>query len=178
MKVIETSIKGCSIVEPIIHGDNRGFFMETFQDKRYKKDLGIKDNFVQDNYSRSEKGVLRGLHLQKDKPQGKLIRVVRGEVFDVAIDMRKNSETYGEWTSIILSEKNKRQFWIPKGFAHGFQVISDIADLEYKVTDHYDPEDEICIRWDDPDLNIKWPISKPTLSEKDSQGKLFKNIQL
>lgn len=178
MKVIQTSIKGCSIIEPVIHGDSRGFFMETFQDKRYKKDLGIKDNFVQDNYSRSEKGVLRGLHLQKDKPQGKLIRVVRGEVFDVAIDMRKNSETYGKWTSIILSEKNKRQFWIPKGFAHGFQVISDIADLEYKVTDHYDPEDEICIRWDDPYLNIKWPIRNPTLSEKDSQGELFKNIQL
>lgn len=178
MKVIQTIIKGCSIVEPIIHGDNRGFFMETFQEKRYKKDLGIKDNFVQDNYSRSEKGVLRGLHLQKNKPQGKLIRVVRGEVFDVAVDLRKNSETYGKWISTILSEKNKRQLWIPKGFAHGFQVISDIADLEYKVTDHYDPEDEICISWDDPDLNIKWPIRKPNLSEKDSQGELFKNIQL
>ena len=123
--------------------------------------------FVQDNYSRSSKSVLRGLHFQKKKPQGKLVRVVRGEVYDVAIDIRPDSQTFGEWEAVILSDENKKQFWIPPGFAHGFLVLSDIADFEYKCTDYYDPSDEGSILWNDPDLNISWPIENPILSKKD-----------
>ena len=170
MEILKTKLNDCLIIKPKIFGDERGFFIETYQHKRYFDDAGISHSFVQDNHSRSSKGVLRGLHLQKTKPQGKLIRVVRGKVFDVAIDLRKNSSTYGQWESIILSEENKTQFWVPPGFAHGFQVISDIADLEYKCTELYDPLDEICIAWDDNELNIQWPINKPILSEKDSNG--------
>lgn len=177
MNIIKTDIEGCLIIEPQVFGDERGFFLETFQSKRYAEEAGILNNFVQDNYSRSSKGVLRGLHFQKRKPQGKLVRVVKGEVFDVAVDLRTNSSTYGEWTSVILSEENKKQFWIPPGFAHGFVVISDSADFEYKCTDYYDKSDERSILWNDPDLNISWPISNPKLSKRDTTALNFIDIK-
>ena len=158
MKVIKTNLNDCVIIEPKVFGDERGFFLESFQDKRYSELAGIELPFVQDNHSRSSKNVLRGLHFQINKPQGKLVRVVRGEVYDVAVDLRKDSESYGKYFSIILSSENKKQFWVPPGFAHGFLVLSDYADFEYKVTDYYDPNDEGSIRWDDPELNIDWPI--------------------
>ncbi|WP_024205409.1 dTDP-4-dehydrorhamnose 3,5-epimerase, partial [Escherichia coli] len=127
--------------------------------QRYQNLLNIEFDFVQDNYSRSSKNVLRGLHFQKTKPQGKLVRVVRGEVFDVAVDIRKESPNYGQWIGVLLSEMNKKQFWVPPGFAHGFVVLSEMADFEYKCTEYYDPEDECCLLWNDPELNIQWPLS-------------------
>ncbi|AOR64670.1 dTDP-4-dehydrorhamnose 3,5-epimerase [Pectobacterium wasabiae] len=176
MQIIDTAIHGAKIVQPKVFGDARGFFLETFEKKRYQEMLDIDLDFVQDNHSRSSKGVLRGLHFQKTNPQGKLVRVVRGEVFDVAVDIRQDSPTYGKWHGLILSEENKAQFWLPPGLAHGFVVLSDIADFEYKCTDYYDPSDEGCLLWNDPDLGIEWPISHPLLSEKDKLGKLFKDL--
>lgn len=176
MQVIDTIIADVKIIQPEVFGDNRGFFLETFEKRRYQEMLNIDLDFVQDNHSRSQKGVLRGLHFQKGNPQGKLVRVVRGEVFDVAVDIRKKSPTYGKWVSIHLSEKNKTQFWIPPGLAHGFLVLSEIADFEYKCTDYYNPNDECCLLWNDPVLNIKWPVSHPLLSEKDRQGKLLETL--
>lgn len=174
MNVIKTKLKECVIIEPKVFGDKRGFFLETFQAARYKQEAGIDLPFVQDNHSRSARGVLRGLHFQKTKPQGKLVSVVRGEVYDVAVDIRKGSATFGEWEGVILSENNKKQFWVPPGFAHGFVVLSDTADLEYKCTDYYDPSDEGSILWSDPSLNIPWPIATPILSDKDaSADRLF-----
>lgn len=167
MKVIKTKLDDCIIIEPKVFGDERGFFLETFQAERYAIEAGITLPFVQDNHSRSSKGVLRGLHFQKTKPQGKLVRVVRGKVYDVAVDIRKGSSTYGKWEGLILSEENKNQFWVPPGFAHGFVVLSDTADFEYKCTDYYDPSDEGCILWNDSDLGISWPIDNPILSNKD-----------
>lgn len=167
MNIIETSLSGCKIIEPKIFGDERGFFLETYSNKRYEEFLGGL-TFVQDNHSRSSKGVLRGLHFQKRNPQGKLVRVVRGEVFDVAVDIRKGSLTFGQWEAVLLSEENKTQFWIPPGFAHGFLVLSELADFEYKCTDYYDPSDEGGLLWNDPELNIPWPIDNPKLSEKDA----------
>lgn len=167
MKVIKTKLDDCIIIEPKVFGDERGFFLETFQAERYAIEAGITLPFVQDNHSRSSKGVLRGLHFQKTKPQGKLVRVVRGKVYDVAVDIRKGSSTYGQWEGLILSEENKNQFWVPPGFAHGFVVLSDTADFEYKCTDYYDPSDEGCILWNDSDLGISWPIDNPILSNKD-----------
>jgi len=159
------------IIEPKVFGDERGFFLETFQAERYKELAGIDLPFVQDNHSRSGKNVLRGLHFQKTKPQGKLVRVVRGEVFDVAVDIRKGSPTYGQWAGAILSEENKRQFWVPPGLAHGFVVLSDMADFEYKCTDYYDPSDEGCLMWNDPTVDIEWPEGiEPILSAKDQDG--------
>ncbi len=175
MKKIETKIKDCFILEPDIFGDDRGFFLETYQKRRYK-DLGINYEFVQDNYSRSSKGILRGLHFQKKKPQGKLVTVSLGEVYDVAVDLREKSNTFGQWASAILSEDNKRQFWIPPGFAHGFLVISDSADFHYKCTDYYDKTDEGSISWDDPTLAIDWPINDPVLSIKDSNAPSFEEF--
>ncbi|MBO0301833.1 dTDP-4-dehydrorhamnose 3,5-epimerase, partial [Escherichia coli] len=145
---------GVKIIEPVVYGDNRGFFLEVYQKQRYQNLLNIEFDFVQDNYSRSSKNVLRGLHFQKTKPQGKLVRVVRGEVFDVAVDIRKESPNYGQWIGVLLSEMNKKQFWVPPGFAHGFVVLSEMADFEYKCTEYYDPEDECCLLWNDPELNI------------------------
>ena len=142
MNVIKTKLDGCVIIEPKVFGDERGFFLETFQADRYASEAGITLPFVQDNHSRSSKNVLRGLHFQKTKPQGKLVRVVRGHVYDVAVDTRKGSPTYGQWEGLILSEENKTQLWVPPGFAHGFVVLSDTADFEYKCTDYYDPSDE------------------------------------
>ncbi len=171
MKVIPTKLKDCVIIEPTVFGDERGFFLETFQMERYRELAGIRLEFVQDNHSRSQKGVLRGLHFQKMKPQGKLVRVVRGEVFDVAVDIRKESPSFGLWEGVILSEENKRQFWVPPGFAHGFLVLSDTADFEYKCTDYYDPSDEGSLAWDDKELSIQWPNiggAEIQLSAKDS----------
>jgi dTDP-4-dehydrorhamnose 3,5-epimerase len=177
MRVIDTDINDVKIIEPKVFGDERGFFLETFQARRYQESAGIKLSFVQDNYSRSTKGVLRGLHFQKNKAQGKLVRVVRGEVFDVAVDIRTNSPTFGRWVSVILSEENKRQFWIPPGFAHGFVVLSDSADFEYKCTDYYDPSDEGCLVWNDPTLAITWPLDNPLLSAKDQAGLRFDDFK-
>jgi dTDP-4-dehydrorhamnose 3,5-epimerase len=178
MKISHSKLKGCVIIEPRVFGDERGFFLETFQAVRYEQEAGIDVPFVQDNHSRSARGVLRGLHFQKTKPQGKLVRVVRGEVYDVALDIRKGSATFGEWEGVILSEDNKKQFWVPPGFAHGFEVLSATADFEYKCTDYYDPSDEGCILWSDPDLNIPWPIASPVLSTKDESAKRLVDLCL
>ena len=178
MNVVETKLKDCVIIEPEVFGDERGFFLETFQADRYAALAGINLLFVQDNHSRSSKAVLRGLHYQKTKPQGKLVRVVRGEVYDVAVDIRNDSSTFGQWEGVILSEENKRQFWVPPGFAHGFVVLSSTADFEYKCTDYYDPTDEGSILWSDSDLNIPWPISNPVLSAKDKSAKRLVDISL
>ena len=176
MNLIKTKLSDCIIIEPKVYGDDRGFFLETFQTERYAT-VGITLPFVQDNHSRSSKGVLRGLHFQKTKPQGKLVRVIRGEVYDVAVDIRLGSPTYGRWEAVVLSEDNKKQFWVPPGFAHGFMVISDFADFEYKCTDYYDPTDEGSLLWNDPDLNIPWPIESPVLSEKDARAPLLANLK-
>lgn len=176
LNIIDTCIVDVKIIEPRVFGDERGFFLETFQAERYKKMLNIELDFVQDNHSRSTKGVLRGLHFQKSKPQGKLVRVVRGAVFDVAVDIRKDSPTYGRWAGVELSEENKRQFWVPPGLAHGFVVTSDIADFEYKCTDYYDPTDEACLRWDDQDVAIEWPLTEVLLSNKDKLGLSLKDL--
>ena len=178
MKVIHSKLKDCVIIEPQVFGDERGFFLETFQSARYEQEAGIDLVFVQDNHSRSASRVLRGLHFQKTKPQGKLVRVVRGEVYDVALDLRKGSPTFGEWEGVILSEDNKKQFWVPPGFAHGFVVLSDTADFEYKCTDYYDPSDEGSILWSDPDLDISWPIANPLLSAKDQSAKRLVDLCL
>ena len=178
MKISHSKLKGCVIIEPNVFGDDRGFFLETFQAVRYEQEAGIGLPFVQDNHSRSSRGVLRGLHFQKTKPQGKLVRVVRGEVYDVAVDIRKGSATFGEWEGVILSEDNKKQFWVPPGFAHGFVVLSDTADFEYKCTDYYDPSDEGSILWSDPDLDIPWPIANPVLSTKDESAKRLVDLRL
>ncbi|MWN91029.1 dTDP-4-dehydrorhamnose 3,5-epimerase [Gilliamella sp. Pra-s65] len=176
MEVISTNIADVKIIRPKVFGDERGFFLETFEQKRYQEMLGIELNFVQDNHSRSQKDVLRGLHFQKENPQGKLVRVVRGEVFDVAVDIRKDSPTYGEWVGVTLTEDNKTQLWIPPGLAHGFAVLSDIADFEYKCTNYYDPKSEGCLLWNDPTVNISWPISNPLLSTKDKLGKTLQEL--
>lgn len=176
MEIIKTNLNDCFIIKPKVFSDDRGFFLETFQEERYRNMANININFVQDNYSRSSKNVLRGLHFQRKNPQGKLVRVVRGKVFDVAVDIRKTSSTYGKWESVILSDDNKLQFWVPPGFAHGFLVLSETADFEYKCTSYYDPEDEYTIKWNDPNLNIDWPTQSPILSSKDSQGKDLENI--
>ena len=177
MKIISSKIPDVKILVPKKFNDKRGFFYESFNEKEFLEIIGKKIIFVQDNHSSSSRGVLRGLHFQKNKPQGKLVRVVRGEVFDVAVDLRQGSPTFGQWESIILSEKNKLQFWVPPGFAHGFVVISDIADFEYKCTDYYDPSDEGSLFWNDPHLNIPWPIDTPKLSEKDANAPLLADIK-
>jgi dTDP-4-dehydrorhamnose 3,5-epimerase len=176
MNVIQTKLKDCVIIEPKVFGDHRGFFLETFQADRYREQAGITLPFVQDNHSRSAKGVLRGLHFQKTKPQGKLVRVVSGEVYDVAVDIRQGSPSFGLWEGVILSEENKRQLWVPPGFAHGFLVLSDTADFEYKCTDYYDPSDEGSLVWNDPAMAITWPLDKPTLSDKDSKAPTFAEL--
>lgn len=174
MKVIASPLKDCLIIEPRVFGDDRGFFLETFHVARYAELAGIALPFVQDNHSRSEKGVLRGLHFQINKPQGKLVRVLRGEVFDVAVDLRRDSPSFGKWHGLLLNEKNKRQLWMPPGFAHGFLVLSDVADFEYKCTDYYDPDDEGAILWNDPELAIEWPeASAIRLSDKDASAPTF-----
>jgi dTDP-4-dehydrorhamnose 3,5-epimerase len=177
MNIIKTKLKDCVIIEPKVFSDERGFFLETFQEDRYLDLVDISLPFVQDNHSRSSKGVLRGLHFQKTKPQGKLVRVVRGEVYDVAVDIRLGSATYGQWEAVILSEENKTQFWVPPGFAHGFLVLSETADFEYKCTDYYDSFDEASLLWNDPDLNIPWPSDNPQLSEKDANALFLSDLK-
>ena len=171
MKVTPTAIADVLVIEPKVFGDARGFFYESFNQKAFNDATGLKLNFVQDNHSRSSKGVLRGLHYQIQQPQGKLVRVVRGSVFDVAVDIRKGSATFGQWVGMELSEENHKQLWIPAGFAHGFMVTSDSAEFLYKTTDYYAPAHERCIAWDDPAIGIEWPLTtKPSLSAKDQQG--------
>ncbi len=172
MKVIETAIPDLLILEPKVFGDARGFFMESFNARRFQEATGLNVDFVQDNHSRSAKGVLRGLHYQIQQAQGKLVRVVRGSVFDVAVDLRKGSPTFGKWEGVELSEENNRQFWIPPGFAHGFLVTSESADFLYKTTDYYAPEHERSLAWNDPDVGVEWPLDgEPLLSAKDLAGK-------
>jgi len=178
VNIVQTSLQDCVIIEPEVFGDERGFFLETFHTSRYADLAGISLPFVQDNYSRSAKGVLRGLHFQKTKPQGKLISVVRGEVYDVAVDIRKGSSAFGQWVGVILSEENKKQLWVPPGFAHGFVVLSEIADFEYKCTDYYDPSDEGSILWNDPDLAIVWPVENPILSDKDLNANKLADLEV
>ncbi len=172
MKIIETNIPDVKIIEPSVFGDERGFFMETWNQKKFEELVtGKPTQFVQDNHSKSSKGILRGLHYQTENTQGKLVRVVSGEVFDVAVDVRKGSPTFGEWVGEYLSAENKRQLWIPVGFAHGFLVMSDEAEFVYKCTDFYNPQAEISIKWDDISLGIEWPLSEaPILSLKDETG--------
>lgn len=176
MNIIDTKIADVKIIEPKVFGDDRGFFLETFQSEKYKRELNIVGDFVQDNHSRSARNVLRGLHFQRNNPQGKLVRVVRGEVFDVAVDIRPESPTFKQWVGVYLSEDNKTQFWIPPGLAHGFVVVSDYADFEYKCTNYYDPSSEGCLLWNDPEIGIEWPVSSPILSAKDKEGSLLTNL--
>ncbi|MGR5350253.1 dTDP-4-dehydrorhamnose 3,5-epimerase [Vibrio mediterranei] len=173
MKVIETNIPEVKIIEPQVFGDERGFFMETWQQKKFEELVtGRPTTFVQDNHSKSTKGILRGLHYQTENTQGKLVRVVSGEVFDVAVDVRKDSPTFGQWVGVYLSAENKRQLWVPEGFAHGFYVTSDEAEFVYKCTDYYNPSAEHSIKWDDSAIGIEWPLdNEPRLSAKDEQAK-------
>lgn len=172
MNVIPTAIPDVLIIEPKVFGDERGFFFESFNAKAFEQATGLKHDFVQDNHSKSAKHVLRGLHYQIQQPQGKLVRVVQGEVFDVAVDLRKSSPTFGQWAGEILSAENKRQMWVPEGFAHGFIVLSGTAEFLYKTTDYYAPEHERLIAWNDPTIAIQWPNdAEPVLSAKDQQGK-------
>ena len=175
MQAIQTAIADVLIFQPKVFGDARGFFFESFNRQVFDQAVGRRVDFVQDNHSRSSKGVLRGLHYQIQQPQGKLVRVVRGSVFDVAVDLRKSSRTFGQWVGVELSEENQRQLWVPEGFAHGFVVTSESADFLYKTTDFYAPAHERCIRWDDPALAIQWPELglKPLVSAKDAVGKVF-----
>lgn len=176
MKVITTAIPDVKFIEPKVFGDSRGFFLETFRADRYRDEVGIDLPFIQDNYSRSQRGVLRGLHLQKTKPQGRLVRAVKGEVFDVVVDLRPDSPSFKQWVGEILSESNYKQLWVPPGFAHGFLVLSAHADFEYKCTEYYHPEDEVCLAWNDPEIGVEWPIDKPTLSAKDRTGLSLKEV--
>lgn len=179
MNVIKTAIPDVLIIEPKVFGDSRGFFYESFNQKAFNSATGLNASFVQDNHSRSAKGVLRGLHYQIQQPQGKLARVVKGAVFDVAADLRKASSTFGLWVGVELTEENHRQMWIPEGFAHGFLVLTDSAEFLYKTTDYYAPEYERSILWNDPALGIKWPIEgEPQLSEKDRYGQLLENAEI
>lgn len=179
MNVMPSNIPDVLIIEPRVFGDARGFFYESFNQQAFNKATGLSVEFVQDNHSRSAKGVLRGLHYQIQQPQGKLVRVVRGAVFDVAVDLRKSSAHFGQWVGMELSEENQRQLWIPPGFAHGFLVLSDSADFLYKTTDYYAPEHERSILWNDPAIGINWPITtEPQLSAKDSQASLLADAEV
>ena len=177
MQVNQTKLHGCLLIQPEVHGDQRGFFLETYRMERYKEIAGIELPFVQDNHSRSTQGILRGLHFQKSKPQGKLARVVQGEVYDVALDIRPESPTFGQWEGHVLSGENKLQFWMPPGLAHGFLVLSEYADFEYKCTEYYDAQLEGTIFWNDPALAIDWPQDiQIRTSEKDANAPLFKDL--
>lgn len=173
MKIIDTKIPDVKLLEPQVFGDERGFFMETFRDEWFRQNVADR-TFVQENHSKSVKGVLRGLHYQTENTQGKLVRVTKGEVFDVAVDIRKNSSTFGQWVGEILSEANKRQLWVPEGFAHGFYVVSDEAEFVYKCTDYYNPKAEHSLIWNDETVGIEWPLAgEPSLSGKDLAGKIL-----
>ena len=178
MQATRLAIPDVMLIEPKVFGDARGFFFESFNQRAFNDATGTNHQFVQDNHSRSAQGVLRGLHYQIQRPQGKLVRVVRGAVFDVAVDIRKTSPTFGQWVGAELSEDNYRQLWVPPGFAHGFVVLSETADFLYKTTDYYAPQFERCIAWDDPALAILWPVRTPRLSEKDAKGQAFLRADL
>lgn len=180
MNVMETALPEVLILEPKVFGDERGFFYESFNAKAFEAATGLNRQFVQDNHSRSQKGVLRGLHYQLENTQGKLVRVTVGEVLDVAVDVRRNSANFGQWVAVRLSAENGRQLWVPEGFAHGFVVLSDFAEFLYKTTDYYNPSAERCIRWDDPTLAIDWQLggTVPQLSAKDQLGKTLQEIDL
>ncbi len=175
MKFLATNLPGVVIVEPEVHRDNRGYFFESYHQKKFK-DAGLPLDFVQDNISKSVQNTLRGLHAQIRQPQGKLIGVIEGEVFDVAVDIRKNSPTFGKWTSALLSADNFKRMYVPPGFAHGFCVVSRTAVVEYKCTDFYDPADEVTILWNDPGLAISWPVKNPILSGKDARGEKLSDL--
>jgi dTDP-4-dehydrorhamnose 3,5-epimerase len=175
VKVVETSLPGCVIIEPAVFGDDRGFFFETWNADRYGQ-LGLPDKFVQSNVSSSARGVLRGLHYQWPNPQGKLVSVLEGEVYDVAVDIRRGSPTFGRWAAVILSAENKRQFWIPEGFAHGFAVLSERAIFSYLCTAQYDKTADAGVRWDDAAIGIDWPIDSPLLSEKDGKTPFLADV--
>jgi len=180
MKIVTTNIPGVLVFEPEVFGDHRGYFLETWRADRFGAE-GVDMPFVQDNQSSSSGGVLRGLHYQVKRPQGKLVRVISGRVFDVAVDLRRNSSTFGQWTGVELSAENHRVFWVPPGFGHGFYVLSDMAEFVYKCTDYYAPEHERVIRYDDPDIGIRWPLpaeSEPVLSAKDLAGCTLQNAEL
>lgn len=179
MEVTPTNIPDIIIIKPQVFGDDRGFFLESFNQKKFQDTLRIETTFVQDNHSRSQCNVLRGLHYQIQQPQGKLVRAIIGEILDVAVDIRRNSPTFGQWVSCVLSAENKQQLWVPPGFAHGFYVRSDVAEVLYKTTDYYAPESERSLFWNDPDLNIDWGnTTEPILSKKDQAGKLLKEAEV
>lgn len=179
MNIVPTDIPEVLIIEPRVFEDDRGFFFESFNEKAFADKTGVTSHFVQDNHSRSSQNVLRGLHYQIQQPQGKLVRVVVGTVFDVAVDLRKSSPTFGQWVSCLLSAENKRLFWVPPGFSHGFLVLSDVAEFLYKTTDYYAPQHERCVLWNDPDLAIAWPVdAEPVLSKKDSSGQPFQTAEV
>ncbi len=179
MKVIPTEIPDVLILEPTVHEDARGFFYESFNSKTFSQRTGLDPVFVQDNHSRSARHVLRGLHYQIRQPQAKLVRVIAGEVFDVAVDLRPSSPSFGRWVGVTLSAANKRQVWVPVGFAHGFLVLSDEAECLYKTTDYWSPQDERCLIWNDPDVAIQWPVTgEPVVSGKDSKGIRLKEAEL
>jgi dTDP-4-dehydrorhamnose 3,5-epimerase len=176
MKFTPTEIPDVIVVEPDVFGDSRGFFLESYHERKYREG-GIPGPFVQDNHSRSGKGVVRGLHAQRNKPQGKLVRVLRGAVLDVAVDVRRGSPTFGRWVGVELTEENHKQLWVPPGFAHGFSTLTEVVDFAYKCTDFYDPEDEFGVIWNDPDLGIDWRVADPNLSQKDSGFPRLKEIE-
>ncbi len=179
MKVTPTTIPEVLILEPKVFGDARGFFFESFNQKAFNEATGLNETFVQDNHSRSAKGVLRGLHYQLQQPQGKLVRVVRGAVFDVAVDIRKSSTSFGRWVGVELTEDNHKQLWVPAGFAHGFVVLSESADFLYKTSDYYAPSHERCIAWNDPEIGINWPQDlEPKLSAKDQAGQVLSQAEV
>jgi len=179
MNIIPTKIPDVLIIEPNVFGDSRGFFFESYNEKEFREMTRLPVTFVQDNHSRSNKHVLRGLHYQIRQPQGKLVRVISGEVFDVAADIRRSSPTFGKWVGEYLTAENKKQMWVPSGFAHGFLVLSGVAEFLYKTTDYYAPEHERCISWNDPVLNVQWPITvNPLVSEKDEKGILFQDAEV
>lgn len=179
MQVIQTAIPDVLILEPKVFGDDRGFFFESFNQQAFEKLTDVKAYFVQDNHSKSAANVLRGLHYQIQQPQGKLVRVTKGEVFDVAVDLRRQSGTFGQWVSAILSAENKRQMWVPPGFAHGFLVLKEGTEFLYKTTDYYAPQFECCVRWDDPEIGIDWPLlAAPILSAKDKLGVNLSNAEV
>lgn len=169
MNVLTCDLAGLLIIEPKVFGDTRGFFLETWNQRRYRE-AGLVADFVQDNVSFSRRGILRGLHFQKPNPQGKLLQVLQGEIFDVAVDIRRGSATFGRWHGLVLSGENKRQFYVPPGFAHGFGVLSETALVHYKCTEFYSPKDELAIRWDDPQVRIEWPVKDPLLSDRDAKA--------
>lgn len=179
MKVTPTAIPDVLVIEPAVFGDDRGFFYESFNQQKWNEQTGLNTDFVQSNHSKSSHGVLRGLHYQIKQPQGKLVRVVVGEVFDVAVDLRKNSPTFGKWVGEKLSAENKKMYWVPEGFAHGFVVLSDSAEFLYKTTNYYAPEYERCILWNDPDIGVDWGLDiNPLLSAKDAKGTPFREADV